>query len=126
MGSIREPPRSRARAQQRRHGTSPSLRQALDACLEPVVGWYDDQPAIERLAGVAAARGEPARVLLLRRLADAAVGLMDRYDLLLGNLRWGRQPLFVGVRLAAKVVVWIAVLCLIEYLLVAAVSEVGR
>jgi hypothetical protein len=104
---------------------SPSLTQALDACLEPVVGWNDDEPAGATLATVSAARAEPARVVLQRRLAYAAADLMDRLELVLWDLRWGRQPLFVGVRLAAMVVAGILVLFLVEYLLLATVSENG-
>jgi hypothetical protein len=126
MAGMREPRRSGARSQQRHHGMSPPLTQALDACVEAVAGWNDDRPTGARLARVAGARAEPARVVPARRLADAAADLIDRVELLLRDLRWGRQPLFVGVRLAAKVVVWISVLILFEYLLLAAMSENGR
>ena len=125
MAGTREPRRSGARAQQRHHGMSPSLTQALDACLEPVAGWNDDRPAAARLARVAGARAEPARVAPAERVAAAVADLMDRLELLLSDLRWGRQPLFVGVRLAAMVVVGISVLFLVEYLLLATVSENG-
>ena len=51
---------------------------------------------------------------------------MDRVELLLGDLRWGRQPFFVRVRLAAKVIAGITVLFLVEYLVLTAVLENGR
>jgi hypothetical protein len=113
---------SATRARVHSNGVSPSLSHALDACLEPVVGWDERQATGERLATVAAAQPRPARALR-RWLVDAAWRPAEGFDDLRSRLCWSRRPLFIWIRLIAKVLVGIAVLCLVEYLVLLMVEN---